>query len=106
MTEERLFDYKFGENICTPLNEYFASYIGEIIDDIVLFNPSILTTSTDEELKNVIIDKAATHIERKYWHITKQAFERMFSENPSMISKISNVCISLSEIREIMKNSN
>ena len=24
------YDYKFGENICTPLNEYFISYIGEI----------------------------------------------------------------------------
>lgn len=65
VAEERLFDQKFGENICTTLNEYFASYIGEIIDGIVLFNPSILTTSTDEKLKNVIIDKAASHIERK-----------------------------------------
>ena len=47
-----------------------------------------------------------SHIERKYWNITKQTFERMLSENPSMISKIRNVCISLNEIREIMKNSN
>lgn len=100
------YDYKFGENICTPLNEYFISYIGEIIDNITLLKSDILITSTDEELKDIIIKEATPYIERKYWCITKQTFERIFSENPSMIEKIRNVCITLSEIRQIMKNTN
>ena len=100
------YDYKFGENLCEPLNEYFISYIGEIIDNIAFLKSDILITSTDEELKNIIINEATPYIERKYWSITRQTFERIFSENPLMVEKIRNVCITLSEIRQIMKNTN
>ena len=56
--------------------------------------------------KHIIIKEATPYIERKYWSITRQTFERIFSENPSLIEKIRNVCIILNEIRQIMKNTN
>ena len=106
--KKKTMDFKFGENISEPLNVYFTTHIADIIDNVVLALEMDYEGNCDKLLdidffKEIVKGRAYPFIERKYWHITDEAFDIMF-EDKDFRKTLRDAIVNVKMVKNMMKN--